>query len=112
MPQWDQHSLRTHMHVYSSDDKNLGRITHVYQDSFEIEKGLLLFEERYLPYGSIASVDNDHVHLALSADEVTKNAEWKKRPDYEDHLSDPTQLMYDRGHGVRDPFDENNPEKP
>ena len=109
MPQWDQHSLRAHMHVYSSDDKDLGHVAHVYEDSFEIKKGLLFSTDRYIPYSAVASVDNDNVRLALSADEITQNDEWKKRPDYEDHLDDPTQLMYDRGHGVTDPFDENEP---
>ncbi len=33
---------------------------------------------------------------------------FQKRPDYEHHLGDPTQLFYDRGHGVHDPFDEAN----
>ncbi len=36
---------------------------------------------------------------------------WEKRPDYEHHLGDPTQLFYDRGHGIHDPFDETNPDK-
>jgi len=26
--------------------------------------------------------------------------QWEKRPDYEHHLGDPTQLFYDRGHGI------------
>jgi hypothetical protein len=112
MPQWDQHSLRKHMHVYSSDNKELGHVADIYEDSFKIEKGLLFFTDRYLPYSAIASVDSDRVQLVLSADEVTKNDEWKRRPDYEDHPGDPTQLMYDRGHGVHDPFDEDAPGKP
>jgi hypothetical protein len=37
---------------------------------------------------------------------------WEKRPNYEDHLGDPTQLLYDRGHGVHDPFDEAKPGHP
>jgi hypothetical protein len=83
MPQWDQHSLRPHMHVYSSDNKDLGHIAHVYEDSFEIKKGLLS-ADRYIPYDAVASVDNDDVRLALSADDITQNDEWKKRPDYEE----------------------------
>src|SRR5216110_1856891 len=27
------------------------------------------------------------------------------KPDHKHHLGDPTQLFYDRGHGIRDPFD-------
>jgi len=26
--------------------------------------------------------------------------EWEKRPNFEEHKGDPTQLFYDRGHGV------------
>jgi hypothetical protein len=44
----------------------------------------------------------------MSAEEA-RQKEWEKRPDYEDHLGDPIQLFYDRGHGVHDPFDETNP---
>ena len=99
------------MHVYSSDDQSLGHVAHIYEDSFKIEKGLLFHADRYIPYSAIASIDNDRVQLSMNADEITHNSEWEKRPDYEDHLGDPTQLLYDRGHGVHDPFDETNPDK-
>jgi hypothetical protein len=98
------------MHVYSSDNHDLGHVAEVYLDSFKIEKGIIFHADRYIPYSAIASVDNDRVQLVMSADEV-KELEWKRRPDYEHHLGDPTQLMYDRGHGVHDPFDETNPDK-
>jgi len=49
--------------------------------------------------------------LSLSEDEADE-MKWGRRPDYEHHLGDPTQLFYDRGHGVRDPFDETNPNQP
>ncbi len=108
---WSQHDLQKHMHVYSSDGKDVGRIEDVYEDSFKVQKGLLPLGDRYFPYSAIASVDNDRVQLLMTADE-TQEREWEKRPDYEDHPGDPTQLMYDRGHGVHDPFDEVNPNKP
>ena len=108
MPTFSQHDLREHMHVYSSDNQNLGRITHIYEDSFLVREGLIIHEDRYLPYSAIASIDGDNVHLSMTTEQV-QGPEWGKRPDYEDHLGDPTQLMYDRGHGVHDPFDENNP---
>jgi hypothetical protein len=113
MPHWDQRSLHTHWHVYSSDNQDLGTIAHIYEDSFKIEQGLIFHKDRYIPYSAIASVDsdNDRVQLTMSGEEVTKNPEWEKRPDYENHLSDPLQLMYDRGHGIHDPFDETNPDK-
>lgn len=110
MRNWSQHDLRKHMHVYSSDNKELGHVAEVYEDSFLVRHGVFFASNRYIPYSTIASVDNDRVQLTLSADEAQEK-EWEKRPDYEHHLGDPTQLFYDRGHGVHDPFDEANPNK-
>jgi hypothetical protein len=111
MPQWSQHDLSKHMHVYSSDNQDLGHIAEVYEDSFLIHKGFFFPKDRYIPYSAIASVEGDRVQLLMSAEEA-KQKEWEKRPDYEDHPGDPLQLFYDRGHGVHDPFDEVNPDKP
>ena len=110
MTTWNEHSLRKHMAVLSSDNGDLGHVEEVYEDSFLIRKGLIFAKDRYIPYSAIAQVEGDKVHLSLSADEA-KEREWEKRPDYEDHLGDPTQLLYDRGHGIHDPFDETNPDK-
>ena len=110
MPTWSQKDLHKHMHVYSSDNKDLGHIADVYEDSFLVQKGLIIHKDRYIPYSAIASVENDNVHLLITADEANEK-EWEKRPDYEHHLGDPVQLMYDRGHGIHDPFDETNPNK-
>jgi hypothetical protein len=110
MPQWSYHDLHTHMHVYSSDNQNLGYIAEVYEDSFLIHKGFFFPKDRYIPYTAIAAVEGDQVQLLMSAEEA-KQKEWEKRPDYENHLGDPLQLFYDRGHGVHDPFDEGNPDK-
>ena len=107
MPNWSQQDIHKHMHVYSSDNNDVGHVAEVYQDSFLVRKGFFS-QDRYIPYSAIASADNDRVQLLMTADEVAEK-EWKKRPDYEDHEGDPTQLMYDRGHGVQDPFDETNP---
>jgi hypothetical protein len=98
------------MAVFSSDNSDLGHVEEVYEDSFLIRKGLIFAKDRYIPYSAITQVEDNKVHLNLSADEA-KEKEWEKRPDYEDHLGDPTQLFYDRGHGVHDPFDETNPDK-
>jgi hypothetical protein len=98
------------MTVYSADNQNLGHVAHVYEDSFQVHKGLILPNDRYFPYSAIASIEGEHIHLVMSADEA-KELEWQKRPDYEHHEGDPLQLMYDRGHGVHDPFDETNPNK-
>ena len=108
MPQWSQHDLHKHTHVYSSDNQDLGHIAEVYEDSFLIHKGFFFPKDRYIPYSAIASVEDDRVQLLMSAEEA-RQKEWEKRPDYEDHLGDPVQLLYDRGHGVHDPFDETNP---
>jgi hypothetical protein len=108
MPQWSQHDLHKHMHVYSSDNQDLGHIAEVYEDSFLIHKGFFFPKDRYIPYSAIASVEDDRVQLLMGAQEASQK-EWEKRPDYEDHLGDPLQLLYDRGHGVHDPFDETNP---
>ena len=111
MPRWSQQDLHKHMHVYSSDDQDLGHIAEVYEDSFLIHKGFFFPKDRYIPYSAIASVEGDRVQLLMNAEEA-KQKEWGKRPDYEDHPGDPLQLFYDRGHGVHDPFDEVNPDKP
>jgi hypothetical protein len=103
----NQHAIHKHMSVYSSDNRNLGQVAEVYEDSFLLRKGLFA-KNRYIPYELITSVDNDRVNLRLSEDEAYE-MKWERRPDYEHHLGDPTQLFYDRGHGVRDPFDKATP---
>jgi hypothetical protein len=111
MPDWNQQSIHTRMHVYSSDDQDMGHIAHIYEDSFQLQKGLIFHQERYIPYSAIATVENERIQLLMSKDEISGNTEWEKRPDYENHLGDPTQLFYDRGHGIHDPFDETNPDR-
>lgn len=108
MPEWSQKDVHKHMHVYASDNIDIGHVAEVYEDSFLIHKGFFFPKDRYIPYSAIASIANDKVQLTMTADE-SKEMEWEKRPDYEDHPGDPTQLMYDRGHGIHDPFDETNP---
>lgn len=111
MPRWSQHDLRTHMKVLSADSQDLGHVAHVYEDSFLVHKGLFFPTNRYIPYSAIASLSENQVQLSMSAAEA-RLKEWEKRPDYEHHPGDPTQLFYDRGHGVHDPFDEANPDAP
>jgi hypothetical protein len=103
----NQYAMLKRMEVYSSDNSNLGQVTEVYEDSFLLHKGIF-GKKRYIPYGLITTVENNRVNLCLSKDEA-EAMKWEKRPDYEHHLGDPTQLLYDRGHGVHDPFDETNP---
>jgi hypothetical protein len=108
MPQWSQKDVHPHMHVISSDQKEIGHIADVYEDSFLVRKGILFTSDRYIPYSAIANAENDRVQLTMEAAEV-KDKEWTMRPDYEKHPGDPLQLFYDRGHGVEDPFDETKP---
>lgn len=110
MPDWNQHSVHKQMHVYSADNQDVGHIAEVYEDSFLVHKGFFFPKDRYIPYSAIATVENDRVQLTMSAAEAQMK-EWEKRPDYENHPGDPTQLLYDRGHGISDPFDETNPDR-
>lgn len=110
MPNWSQHDVHTHMQVYSSDNQKLGHVADVYEDSFAVHKGFLFTQNRYIPYSAIKTIEKDRVELVMdAADALIK--EWEKRPDYEDHPGDPTQLNYDRGHGIHDPFDGTNPDR-
>ncbi len=111
MTTWSQQNVQKHMHVYSSDGKDLGHIEDVYIDSFKLHKGLLPLGDRYIPYSAIKTVENDRIQLTMTEDEEQK-MEWKIRPNYVAHEGDPVQLMYDRGHGVEDPLDETNSTKP
>ena len=107
MSNWSQQDIHAHMHVYSSDGHDLGHVSEVYADSFLVHKGIFP-TDRYFPYSTVASVQEDRVQLLLDVDEA-KMVEWEKRPDYKEHAGDPTQLFYDRGHGIDDPFDETHP---
>jgi len=110
MPKWSQHDVHTYMQVYSSDQQDLGHITAIYEESFLVSKGVIFQDKRYYPYSTIARIEDERVGLTMSADEANL-LEWTKRPDYENHLGDPLQLFYDRGHGIHDPFDETNPDR-
>jgi Uncharacterized protein conserved in bacteria (DUF2171) len=108
MSNWNQHDVRTHMQVFSSDNQKLGHVAEVYEDSFLVRKGFLFTSDRYIPYEAIRNIENEHIQLVMSAEDALTR-EWKIRPDYENHPGDPLQHLYDRGHGIHDPFDETNP---
>ena len=110
MPGWSAKDIQPKMHVSTSDNQELGHVAKVYEDSFLVHKGLIFPTDRYIPYSAIASVENGKIQLQMTLDEA-KQKEWEKRPDYEHHLGDPLQLFYDRGHGVHDPFDDQNPDQ-
>ena len=83
----------------------------VYEDSFLIHKGFFFPTDRYLPYSAIAHLEENRINLTLNSAEV-QDRQWEKRPDYEHHLGDPTQLFYDRSHGIYDPYDDTGFEPP
>ena len=110
MSNWSVKDVQTGMHIYTSDNQELGHIAKAYEDSMLVHKGHIFSTDRYIPYSAIASIENGRVLLNMSMDEA-KQKMWEIRPDYEHHLGDPVQLFYDRGHGVHDPFDEANPDR-
>ena len=110
MPNWNQKDIHERMHVYTSDDQDIGHIAKVYEDSFLVHKGYFFPTDRYIPYEAITSVVDDRVNLVIDAEEA-KLKEWHTRPNYEEHQDQPLQLFYDRGHGVHDPFDSENPDQ-
>jgi hypothetical protein len=107
MPDTTWQDLDKHMQVLTKDAHDLGHTIELYEDSFLVRKEPL-GKHLYFPYHLMASIADRQVHLTLSADEAAE-PRWQKRPDYENHLGDPTQIMYDRGHGAHDPFDPDGP---
>lgn len=110
MAQWNKGDLRPGMRAYSSNGEHIGHIAAVYEDSFLIHKGYLFPTNRYLPYSAIGDVEQQRVHLTLSSQQV-EEPRWTKRPNYQRHLADPTQLFYDEGHGIRNPYEEAGPQR-
>ncbi len=111
MTQWNKQNVRAHMRVYTSHDEQAGHVAAAYEDSFLIHKGYFLPVDRYVPYSLISGIEEDQVRLSLSSAQLAE-PRWLKRPDYQHHLGDPTQLFYDEGHGVRDPYDDTGFEPP
>ena len=70
MPNWGQHDIHPHMHVYSSDNQDIGHVAEVYEDSFLVRKGYFFPKDRYIPYSAIANVEDDRVQLTMTADEA------------------------------------------
>lgn len=103
MATYSPENLRKHMTVYSADKQKLGHIENVYDDSFEVKKGVFALDN-YIPYDAIASVENDEVTLTMSAD-AAHDRKWHKRPDYKRDAWDLTELNYDRDHDAHDPND-------
>lgn len=111
MTQWNQNSLRLRMKVLSADGEQVGHVAEIYEDSFLVHKGYLFPVDRYIPYSAISRVEENQVQLSLTTRQL-EDALWKKRPAYERHPGDPTQLFYDRGHGLHDPYEDTGVEQP
>jgi hypothetical protein len=105
---WTSQDVYAHMKVYTADGEAIGHVAEVYEDSFLVHKGYFFPRDRYFPYGALSHVEENRLDLSLTVSEA-QEMRWEKRPNYEDHLGDPTQLFYDRGHNVHDPFDEVRP---
>lgn len=105
MGKWSQQDVQKRMSVYSADSEHIGHVAEVYEEAFLVHKGFFFASDRYFPYNIIARLEGERLELTLNSEEA-RDRQWEKRPDYEDHLGDPTQLFYDRGHGVHDPYDE------
>lgn len=108
MEKFDQCTRHKHMTVYSSDNSKLGHVHEIYPDSFLVQKRFIFTHDGYVTYNYIQQVKCDAIHLKMTEDEALAK-KWTRRLDYKNHLGDPTQLFYDRGHGVHDPFDEKKP---
>ena len=104
MANWNQDNVHQHMKVYSSNGEHVGHVAEVYEDSFLIHKGYFFPADRYIPYSQVDAIEEDQVRLVLSSAQLEELI-WTKRPDYENHLGDPTQIFYDEGHGIPNPFD-------
>ncbi|GHO50021.1 DUF2171 domain-containing protein [Ktedonospora formicarum] len=95
MTQWTPDMIHKGMEVYSSENEDLGHVEEVYEDSFLVQKGLIFHKDRYVPYGTISSINDERVTLMISKAEA-KEMHWEERPAKLE--SDPTQIFYDRGH--------------
>ncbi len=104
MTTWKQDNVRPHMRVYAANGEHVGHVAAAYEDSFLVHKGYFFPTDRYLPYTLISNVEEDQLRLSLTPEQLAESC-WSKRPDYEHHLGDPTQLFYDEGHGIENPFD-------
>lgn len=111
MTQWNQNTVRPHMKVYSANGEHVGHVAAAYEDSFLIHKGYFLPAGRYIPYSMVSGIEEDQVRISLSSDQL-KELRWTKRPDYENHLGDTTQIFYDEGHGIQNPFEHADTEQP
>ena len=68
------------MAVFASDHVRLGHVADVASNHIVVEEGLVLPDERYVPLGAIASVDDeDGIHLYLDAADVAGQA-WSAPP--------------------------------
>ena len=68
--------IREHMDVVGSDGKHVGTVDKVEGDQIKLTKNdpQAGGEHHYIPLNSVASVEDDEVHLNLTADEARQQA--------------------------------------
>lgn len=72
--------IREGMAVVSSDGEKLGKVTRIYDQGFEIEKGLLFRTEREALYADVREVRDDEIFLAVTKDDIEARGEAPARP--------------------------------
>ncbi len=73
-------NLRTGMHVYSSDDHQIGTISEVGQTHFKCDTGFLgLGKDLYIPFSAISRVEGDRCYLNVVRDQVNQMS-WDRQP--------------------------------
>jgi hypothetical protein len=75
----DTAQIREHMHVHGSDGGHVGRVDHVRGDQIELAKIDLagMGKHHMIPMSWVDYVENDEVHLNLTAEEA--KARWSEK---------------------------------
>ncbi len=73
-------NLRVGMHVYSSDDHQIGTISEIGQSHFKCDTGFLgLGKDFWIPFSAITDVRGDRVYLRADKNNL-KSMGWDKKP--------------------------------
>lgn len=81
--------IQTGADVYGSDGEKIGSVSGVADNYFVIEKGFILTTDIYVPMSAVSGIEDEHVMLSMTKDEV-ENADWSNAPtdDGDDHDHD------------------------
>lgn len=81
--------IQTGADVYGSDGEKIGSVSGVADNHFVIEKGFILTTDIYVPMSAVTGIEDEHVMLSMTKDEV-ENADWSNAPtdDGDDHDHD------------------------